>query len=170
MPPGLQRRWRAIATKIFPMRFRRAVRGGDFESVLDEHFWYLGMAGEGSWPDRITELEDALCLRARSVAFHQNGPGSEVTRLRCHTAIPLTEVRTAGARGRDATPDQTTDPGGTSLRPEEVRVAFNAPFWPHMLVTTSIGQGGWAFTRGAVPWPIGICVLVRLPWSKERDA
>ncbi len=37
--------------------------------------------------------------------------------------------------------------GGRSrpLRPDELRKAFNAPFWPYVLATTSIGQEGLDF-------------------------
>ena len=134
--------------KRFPDAIRRAVIQGNLESVLDEHFWYLAMAGAADWNKTLAELGDSLRLRTSSIALHEGGPRSDAMRLRCHAAVPLNEAR-AGRRS-------LTEPGldaanrhdETPWRPEEVRRAFNAPFWPHMLVTTSIGQEGLDFH----PW------------------
>ena len=64
--------------------------------------------------------------------------------LRCHAAVALNEARAAGRRKRDGWTDAEDSP----LRPDEVRRAFNGPFWPHVLITTSIGQEGLDFH----PW------------------
>jgi hypothetical protein len=131
--------------EFFPDAIRRSVVEGNLEAVLDEHFWFLSKAGGGDWKERLTELEAALRLRASSVVLHESGPGSEPMRLRCHAAVPLTEVRVGGGRGAEAIPDLETAPEERPLRPDEVRRAFNTPFWPHVLVTTSIGQEGLDF-------------------------
>lgn len=134
--------------KRFPTAIRRAVIDGNLESVLDEHFWYLAMAGGNDWKKTLPEFGDSLRLRTSSIVLHEGGPGSDALRLRCHAAVPLNEAR-AGRRsitepGADAANGQDETP----WRPEEVRRAFNSPFWPHMLVTTSIGQEGLDFH----PW------------------
>ena len=125
--------------KSYPDRIRRAVVEGNLESVLDEHFWYLGMAGGSDWTEAITELEATLRLRTSTVQLHERGPDPGTVRLRCHVAAALNEARAVSAQ------DDTRE---APLRPDEVRRAFNAPFWPHVLVTTSIGQEGLDFH----PW------------------
>ena len=131
--------------EFFPDAIRRAVVEGNLEAVLDEHFWFLAKAGAGDWKERLIELEGALRLRASNVVLHESGPGSEPMRLRCHAAVPLNEVRVGGGRGAEPIPDLETAQDERPLRPDEVRRAFNTPFWPHVLITTSIGQEGLDF-------------------------
>jgi hypothetical protein len=40
---------------------------------------------------------------------------------------------------------QESDEGGESTRPDQVRSAFNSPFWPFVLISTSVGQEGLDF-------------------------
>jgi len=123
----------------YPDRIRRAVVEGNLESVLDEHFWYLGVAAGTDWAETVTELEASLRLRTSTVLLHERGPDPGTVRLRCHAAVALNEARASSTRD---------DAREAPLRPDEVRRAFNAPFWPHVLVTTSIGQEGLDFH----PW------------------
>ena len=132
----------------FPGAIRRATIQGNLESVLDEHFWYLAAAGGLDWKKRLVELEGSLRLRTSSVVLHENGPGSSAMRIRCHAAVPLNEARAGGGRVTEPIRGSAEDQDEAPWRPEEVRQAFNAPFWPHMLVTTSIGQEGLDFH----PW------------------
>ena len=134
--------------KRFPDAIRRAVIEGNLESVLDEHFWYLAMAGGADWNKTLAELGDSLRLRTSSIALHEGGPGSDAMRLRCHAAVPLNEARAGRRSLAEPGPDAANGHDETPWRPEEVRRAFNTPFWPHMLVTTSIGQEGLDFH----PW------------------
>jgi hypothetical protein len=121
----------------YPEALRHAVLDGGFESVLDEHFWYLSLESSDDLPNVLNEMSAALRLRDANVKFNDSdGNGAEGEKsfnLRCHAAVPLTEGRTRG------TEDQKAD---EPLRPDEVRRAFNSPFWPKVLVTTSIGQEG----------------------------
>ena len=51
-----------------------------------------------------------------------------------------------GMRGRFALRFQAEENGsGRATRPEQVREAFNSPFWPFVLATTSVGQEGLDF-------------------------
>jgi hypothetical protein len=136
--------------EFFPDAIRRSVVQGNLEAVLDEHFWFLAKAGGENWKERLNELESALRLRASNVVLHEKGPGSEPMRIRCHAAIPLNEVRAGSSGSGDAVPALDLDVAQEDrpLRPDEVRRAFNTPFWPHVLVTTSIGQEGLDFH----PW------------------
>ncbi|WP_198370417.1 hypothetical protein [Roseomonas rosulenta] len=123
----------------YPDAIRIAVRQGNLEAVLDEHFWYLAQTGVGTWPERLAAFASALRLRTGNTTLHE-APGQSF-RLRCHAAAALTETRQAA---RTAGSDETEQ----QIRPEEVRHAFNTPFWPHVLATTSIGQEGLDFH----PW------------------
>ena len=134
--------------KRFPDAIRRAVIEGNLESVLDEHFWYLAMAGGADWNKTLAELGDSLRLRTSSIALHEGGPESDAMRLRCHVAVPLNEARADRRSLAVPGPRAANGQYETPWRPEEVRRAFNTPFWPHMLVTTSIGQEGLDFH----PW------------------
>ena len=145
----LDKPWFAAALggreRSYADRIRRAVVEGNLESVLDEHFWYLGAAAGMEWGEAVAELEASLRLRPGSVLLHEGGPGSDTLRLRCHAAVPLNEARTA-SRARGSSPG--ADVQESPLRPDEVRRAFNAPFWPHVVATTSVGQEGLDFH----PW------------------
>jgi hypothetical protein len=135
----------------YPATIRRAVVDGNLESVLDEHFWFLSTDGAGDWLARLEEVEGGLRLRDVSVTFHdannEIGAAAGDTSsfgVRCHVAVPLAEGRKGGS-ATDA-PNEPKPAAGDAeaapLRPDEVRKAFNSPFWPNVLVTTSIGQEG----------------------------
>ena len=133
----------------YPDAIRKAVLEGNLESVLDEHFWFLSMDGAGGWTERLDDVEMSLRLRDVSVAFHEAGASggvdAETSRpftVRCHVAVPLAEGRKSGSnRGNPGVAGVIGDED-SPLRPDEVRKAFNSPFWPNVLVTTSIGQEG----------------------------
>jgi hypothetical protein len=88
----------------------------------------------------------ALRLRDVSVTFHDAAVGEQGSvdepppsfRVRCHVAVPLAEGRVHGNKASAPGAPVQDEP----LRPDEVRKAFNSPFWPKVLVTTSIGQEG----------------------------
>jgi hypothetical protein len=119
----------------YPDALRRAVHEGNLESVLDEHFWYLAQSDSRSWRERLEDFSSALRLRKGNTQLHVSAEDS--FSLRCHVAMAMTEARSA----RD-------EDGEKPVRPDEVRRAFNTPFWPHVLVTTSVGQEGLDFH----PW------------------
>jgi hypothetical protein len=142
---------------FFPDAIRRSVVEGNLEAVLDEHFWFLAKAGGDNWRNQLAELESALRLRASSVVLHEKGPGSDQMRLRCHAAVPLTEVRSGAGRDGRSDLDPEAAQEDRPLRPDEVRRTFNTPFWPHILVTTSIGQEGLdfhAWCRALMHWDL----------------
>ena len=49
-----------------------------------------------------------------------------------------------------------------------MRAAFNSPFWPFVLATTSVGQEGLDFTNTATRWCIGICPAIQLILSSVK--
>jgi hypothetical protein len=128
----------------YPEAIRSAVLNGNFESVLDEHFWYLSTGGSGDWSELLKDFEVSLGLRDASVTFHDAASANHSSEqevpaftLRCHVAVPLTEGRSKTAQ---VSPDGVEQ--DAPLRSDEIRKAFNSPFWPNVLVTTSIGQEG----------------------------
>jgi len=134
----------------FPTAIRNAVIEGNLESVLDEHFWFLSTDGSGDWAVRLEEVEKSLRLRDANVTFHDgdevlaNGTenSSPSFTIRCHVAVPLAEGRKSGSNGQGHPSEASSVLEDSPLRPDEIRKAFNSPFWPNVLVTTSIGQEG----------------------------
>jgi hypothetical protein len=128
---------------------RRAVIDGNFESVLDEHFWLVSMTSNESWPKRIRQLAGSLALNGGRTLIHKPTENATNARIRCHVALPLHQAKTAEADTAKEKKTGSEDEGGeTGPRPDQVRHAFNTPFWPNVLVTTSVGQEGLDFH----PW------------------
>lgn len=116
---------------------------GNLQSVLDEHAHvlpeWLGLIGRPSQEvaNRVSEaMKDAISLRAASYTVDEIRPEAgdlmhEQRRLRGRFA-----VRFGKDRGED----------GTEVnRSAHARAAFNSPFWPFVLATTSVGQEGLDF-------------------------
>jgi hypothetical protein len=123
-----------------PTAVRQAVWDGNLESVLDEHLATIRGLGEerskaGVEQKSLSALGQALGLGAGNVLVHQIGTVSarEPFRVRCHAAM-------AFGLGR-----QEKESGSGELHSDALRVAFNSPFRPHALITTSIGQEGLDF-------------------------
>ena len=119
-------------------QLRDWVRDGCLESVLDEHLAYAQDA-PGEDKDAAELLEQSLRVHAGSATFYPVGPngGAEKFRVRCHAAVPF------GGNEHD---DETS--GSKPSRSDDLRVAFNSPFRPFLLATTSVGQEGLDFH----PW------------------
>jgi hypothetical protein len=118
---------------------RNWVREGCLESVLDEHLVATG-GNSGDGKDSPLELlRQALQMHAGSFSFYPAGPGQEPKsfRVRCHAAVPF--------GGND--PEVGTNAPKVS-RSDVLRIAFNSPFRPYLLATTSVGQQGLDFH----PW------------------
>jgi hypothetical protein len=118
---------------------QQAVVSGNLEVLLDEHFWLARKSGS----DDGAELAEGLCsvlgVTTSSFSFHPIGSKSEQRiRIRCHAAVPF--------GGTDRELDSKVGAGvSRPVRSDELRKAFNTPFWPHVLATTSVGQEGLDF-------------------------
>ncbi len=123
-------------------------KNGNFQAMLDEYI-HLLTRGEGLKPGTRTTAEFykklSLSLNLHSTPYvvesykdfrsrvSGNGTNEESegkTRLRTHFAVSF-------SKGADN--EEKGD------RKENVRVAFNSPFWPFVLASTSIGQEGLDF-------------------------
>lgn len=125
----------------FPADLQTAIYEGNFEACLDEHFW-LDDSDHANWfkekrrAGRLDALQRSLSIRAAPVVFQRPGAeGEQTVRLAAHAALPLT----------DTAIDVSPETGKEKLRADHLRHAFNTPFWPHLLCTTSVGQEGLDF-------------------------
>ena len=121
---------------------------GNLQAVLDEHAHvlrdWLGHLQLDDEEQRIDAADDiaetmAEALEARTSSFRVDvprpGPHEHGVRLEPHRM----RTRFAVAFG-----NQTLDDGGEA-RVEAVSNAFNSPFWPFVLTSTSVGQEGLDF-------------------------
>lgn len=116
-----------------------AVLDGGLEALLDEHFWILKRASSQGGADIAGQLQAALTVKTGRFSLHPVGAGEgRPIRLRCHAAVPFGGTEEA-LEALDGTAAERP------ARSDELRNAFNTPFWPHLLATTSVGQEGLDF-------------------------
>lgn len=120
---------------------------GNMQAMLDEYVHMLSRAREfqeldpkdrenrliGNIQEISGEICDSLSLRAVSVSVYR--PGEEQTSGRAFSARCRFALRFGDCR----------DDGETIVRADLVRKAFNSPFRPFVLASTSIGQEGLDF-------------------------
>jgi hypothetical protein len=113
-------------------------RDGCLQSVLDEYLFLLG----GPSDEAVDNLATALAFRTTSYSVDTfealknrigGGTGRRAMSLRTHFASAFAEGDGDGGTGVE--------------RRESLRTAFNSPFRPFVLVSTSIGQEGLDFHR-----------------------
>jgi hypothetical protein len=131
--PYLNRSWfKAALThrrEAYMRAIPEAVVAGNLESVLDEHLWISSRLDGDAIANFPAELRKIFTLvNGRHRVFE---PGSDDFTLRCHAAMPFADAKSDGTGG--------------DLRTDDLRRAFNSPFWPHVLATTSLGQEGLDF-------------------------
>jgi hypothetical protein len=130
----------SVSGRKYPHAIRLAVVNGNLESLLDEHLWITCKLGNLSGVELARQLHTVLSLRTSLFFLHQlSSRSKQRISLRCHAAMPFIEARGESELGIGP------EAGGRPLRADELRRAFNAPFWPHVLATTSVGQEGLDF-------------------------
>jgi hypothetical protein len=147
-----------------PEAVRQVIWDGNLESVLDEYLAHLCGLGveappQGREEQAFDALSIALSIRASSIEVRRIATRKKRFRLRCHAALPLRLARDEVAFGPGR-----AGAGPRHLRADFVRVAFNSPFRPFVLPTTSIGQEGLDFhvycdhvVHWDVPWnPVAV--------------
>ncbi|WP_170319723.1 helicase-related protein [Polyangium spumosum] len=133
---------RGRATLNHPDNVRKAIWHGNFEAVLDEYFAiHAGLGAQHIDPGRerkaLDALEQALAIRVSSIqAKSLEGTDAPAFRLRCHAAMPF---------GLSPEKEERSDDDRPETRPDALRQAYNSPFRPFVLATTSIGQEGLDF-------------------------
>ena len=111
-----------------------AVVAGNLESVLDEHLWIASKLDADAVTRFPYDLKKVLGLYEGRHRVHEPGDADDPFQLRCHAAMPFADAKVENAAG-----------GEDRLRTDDMRRAFNTPFWPHVLTTTSLGQEGLDF-------------------------
>jgi hypothetical protein len=118
---------------------------GGLQSVLDEYAHVLRESlGLIDKPVEVVSSEitsaihDALALRTSSMT---------VDSVQVKEDIPQVKMGQFEMRGRFALRFDRDKAEGSpeDTRPQQVRAAFNSPFWPFVLATTSVGQEGLDF-------------------------
>jgi len=116
---------------------------GNLQAVMDEyvHILHESLGLVDSCPEEAAQalaqtIQDAVTLRTIRLSFDDMQlKGDEIVRqdyrIRCRYAIPFGEWRNYD--DSDVT------------RADQVRIAFNSPFRPFVLATTSVGQEGLDF-------------------------
>jgi hypothetical protein len=116
---------------------------GGLQSVLDEYVHQLNESvgfGFQNSNRRVQELSRQISevIRLRTVAMDvdvlsvgQHSISRKDASLRCRFALPFADI---GGDGNQA-----------AVRRSLVRQAFNSPFWPFVLTSTSVGQEGLDF-------------------------
>ncbi len=116
---------------------------GNLQAVLDEYVHTLrDLEGLFAADDKMasTKLADvvtaALSLRTGAPRVDEFRPSDDAVHLKPHRLRNHFAMR-FGA--------QETDDGRAGAREGQVRQAFNSPFWPFVLASTSVGQEGLDF-------------------------
>lgn len=122
----------------YPQVIQRLVVDGNLEAVLDEHLWITSRLRSLEGKQLADELREGLSVKSGLFFLHPIGDKeAETFSLRCHVAMPFVDARVAYAH-------DTTE-GEGRIRTDQLRKAFNTPFWPYVLATTSVGQEGLDF-------------------------
>jgi hypothetical protein len=111
---------------------------GCLQAVLDEYLFVLkefeGIVGDLSGDD-LTHLAetitDVVALRSSDLQAHDLLDGEDPVRMRVRFALPFGQ--------------RQSEEEAHLRRSGFVRIAFNSPFWPFVLTTTSVGQEGLDF-------------------------
>ena len=121
---------------------------GNLQAVLDEHVhalrdWlgFLRMEADDRRAEAAADITRALCeaLELRTSLF-----GVDIPRRTSEGGCVNLDRRRMRTRFAVAFGHQTLDDGGEA-RIEQVSRAFNSPFWPFVLTSTSVGQEGLDF-------------------------
>lgn len=114
---------------------------GCLQSILDEYVYLLEQAVADpdraeTWHQVSERFDDATSLRTSTHTFHDiradhGAVSMEGHRTRTHFAVRF---------GRGVAEDDKN-----VMREGQVRAAFNSPFWPFVLASTSVGQEGLDF-------------------------
>lgn len=128
--------WSVLQGEDATEKYQRACIDGGLEAVLDEHFWLR--KSKVSPDGLIDDLGAALAANIGTFAF-KGARKDDRIRIRCHAAVPF------GGSERETQPQAQASGEPPPARWEEIRSAFNTPFWPNILATTSAGQEGLDF-------------------------
>ena len=141
---GVEEGTREASWPYWRLVVRHAANGG-FGAVLDEYAHVLrdslGLFGEPSeetTKDLAEAMRNALALRTSRLDVDE----IRVNRARGEVSIENRSLRAHFAMRFGSDKREAEEAG---QRADQVRAAFNSPFWPFVLATTSVGQEGLDF-------------------------
>jgi len=127
--------------------WRRALEygvDGNLSAVLDEyaHVLHESLGLVGHPRQRVaTEVADTITTAVSLRTAQLGADEIEITKSRRVQIHP----RRLRARFAARFGEQDSEDGETRSRADQVRTAFNSPFWPFVLASTSVGQEGLDF-------------------------
>lgn len=128
--------------------WRRALEycaAGCLQSVLDEYVHVL-VESEGLTDAAAAEAAKQLADKVASAAgLRAATPGVDWVRVSGNGNVAIENQRARARFAMRYGDERGGEREETLLRKEAVRAAFNSPFWPFVLATTSIGQEGLDF-------------------------
>jgi hypothetical protein len=114
------------------------------QAVMDEYAYLLRYAAQADTVSKAMErLEDVWSLVPGKP--RANGPRGAGNLVTIETEAESHTTHFALAFGEDVWRGADLEEEGEKLRKSAVREAFNSPFWPFVLATTSVGQEGLDF-------------------------
>lgn len=126
---------------------RYSVQGG-LQAVMDEYVHLLREAlglQDNTIAESAEEISDTV---ASALAIRSAPMGMDDVRFDSTARVPqLTPFEKRRMRARFALRfgNERTEDEESAVRKEQIRDAFNSPFWPFVLATTSVGQEGLDF-------------------------
>jgi len=118
---------------------------GCLQSVLDEYVHVL-IESEGLTDAPATDAARQLAAKVASCAgLRAATPGFDWVSVSGQGNLTIENQRTRARFAMRYGEERGGEREETQLRKEAVRAAFNSPFWPFLLATTSIGQEGLDF-------------------------
>lgn len=136
----------AVAIKLkdlddYPRTVLKYCMDGNFQAMFDEYFFLLNPDGKEKLENVIEIMKMALDIRSASYdadtydAFVSEEKSRNIS-FRSHYAVGFNKST------KDRKDSETTE---ATDRKESVRTAFNSPFRPFVLASTSVGQEGLDF-------------------------
>ena len=136
---GVARYWRDVVLHSID---------GNLQAVLDEHAHilrdWLGYVSLGGVEQRTEAANDIAFKIGEALRLRTSALRVDIPRRSEHDNREILRAQRMRTRFAVAFGDQTLDEGGQA-RVGAVSVAFNSPFWPFVLASTSVGQEGLDF-------------------------
>jgi len=117
---------------------------GCLQAVLDEYVHLLHESRSLAGRDVAGKADDLAAAITEAVTLRVSQPRVDDIRTDADAKIDVAP-RIMRARFALRFGDDQSEEESTRRRKEHVRAAFNSPFWPFVLATTSIGQEGLDF-------------------------
>jgi hypothetical protein len=119
---------------------------GQFQAVIDEYVYLLRHAAQADSAEKALDKLEAVWGLARGTP-RTNGPKGTGRRVRINADAESHATHFALAFGDDVARESSPDADEEEVKQRKsvIREAFNSPFWPFVLATTSVGQEGLDF-------------------------